>query len=235
MSVDASDITQIVASGKPVLCIDTCSLLDVMRDVTRETVLAANAESGLELLAAAEDVSLRLWVLIAQQVRSELVDREQGVQDEADKNLKRFREQAARVDHIAGIYGAQGTIDTAHLTGHVGAARAVFERWKLVGRDVATSHTALQRAFIRVNKGEAPASIGNQSMKDCVIVESYLEAMRDLRAGGMQANAVMLSSNTKDYGGAALVSLRAPLAADFAAVQMDFAADHRYAKHLLGL
>ena len=233
MSIASVASAQIVASGQPVLCIDTCSLLDVMRDVTRETVLPVNAVSGLALLVAAEEASPRLWVLVAKQVHSELSDHEQTVEAEALKNLRRFRDQAARIDHIAGYFGAKGSITTAHLAGHVTAARAAFERWKTVGVEVETSPNALQRAFHRVNKGEAPASIGNQSIKDCVIVESYLEAIRNLRAAGMQARAVMLSSNTKDYGTSG--NLRAPLGLDFNAVQMTFATDHHYAKHLLGL
>lgn len=52
------DAKAISETGTPVLLIDTCSILDVMRDPTRETLRIHERQAGLDLLAAAEGGAL---------------------------------------------------------------------------------------------------------------------------------------------------------------------------------
>ena len=55
MSAPAPVIDRVLAAAAPVLCVDTCTLLDVVRDITRHSARAADAAAGLRLLDAAED------------------------------------------------------------------------------------------------------------------------------------------------------------------------------------
>ena len=48
MSLVPAQITDLVALGAPILCLDTCTILDVVRDITRETVRLADAKAGLD-------------------------------------------------------------------------------------------------------------------------------------------------------------------------------------------
>ena len=43
-------VAQIAAKGVPVLCVDTCSILDIMRDPTRNGANANNAKMTTHLL-----------------------------------------------------------------------------------------------------------------------------------------------------------------------------------------
>ena len=71
MSLSSQDIASLAALGSPVLCVDTCTVLDVIRDITRETVTLNDVSAGFTLLATAENSS-DLIVLMSEQVALEL-------------------------------------------------------------------------------------------------------------------------------------------------------------------
>lgn len=233
MSLTPAVQRQLIAAARPVLMIDTCSVLDIMRDVTRETSSPASLEAAIMLVTAAEAAAPSMLVLMSDQVRRELTAHESPVEAEAIAKLLKFEKQIKRVHDTAVVFGATGTLTTTHLSNHVASAKAVFGRWKAVALTVTESSAAISKAYLRVAMGTAPASPGNQSMKDCAILESYLEAMSQLRAGGYAGKAVLLSSNTADYGKVGAV--RSPIDVDLAALAVEFATDFAFAKHSLGV
>ena len=72
-------------------------------------------------------------------------------------------------------------------------------------------------------------------MKDCVVIETYLEIARGLRAGGLAAKIVFVSSNTRDYAGETGSTLRPDLAREFATLNMEYAPNLAAARNFLGL
>lgn len=234
MSLNTSVIEDLVALNAPVLCVDTCTVLDVIRDITRETAVAHDANAGLALLAAAEAGS-DLIVLMAEQVTIELAAHVAGVEVEARNALARFRAQAQRIHEVALAYGAQGMLPLDHLEGHVARARTVLNRWRDVASVVPHNDGVASRAFKRVNEPRAPARLGKESMKDCVIVEAYIEAADQLRSAGLVAPIVFASSNTKEYFAPNTRSLKDEIAADLEDVGVEYAPNFGAAKHSLGL
>lgn len=115
------DAQAIAAANVPVLCFDTCSILDIMRDPTRDTAKPHDRQAALALLAAAE--SGRIVCLMAEQVAIEFAEHDKAVQEEAERNLKKVRDQIMRINMLSGIYGAPGVIDLSHLDDHVARAR----------------------------------------------------------------------------------------------------------------
>jgi len=92
------------------------------------------------------------------------------------------------------------------------------------------------RAFARVRANVAPSTKGKQSIKDCVVIETYFDHVRRLRDAGDHARVVFLSSNREDYcEGRGSLALRPPLAAEFTALNMEFWPNFGAAKHALGL
>jgi hypothetical protein len=87
------DAKTIAKTGTPVLLLDTCSILDVMRDPTRETLRLHEHQAGLDLLAAVEGGALT--GVVAYQVTLEFAEHDQPVQDDARRNV-RSRSFAAR-------------------------------------------------------------------------------------------------------------------------------------------
>lgn len=189
-------------------------------------------QAGLALLSAAEAGQLMCYM--PEQVATEFVDHDQPVQDEADRNLKRVREQLDRINILAGVYGTTATVDLSHLDDHVPQARAIVGRWLTQLQTAVPSDTAPAKAFARVNAGRAPAKRGKDSSKDCLVYETLLELATALRAAGTTTPIVFLSSNTTEYFTEGS-KLKAEIAADFAPLNLTYAANMRAAKYELGL
>lgn len=234
MSLPAQEISRLTRLGLPVLCVDTCTVLDVVRDITRESVTPVDVNAGLALLAMAETGS-SLTVLMAEQVTLEIADNVANVEQEALAALRKFLAQAQRIHDVAGEYGAQGHLQVHHLVGHGNRARPVLDRWKQVSHVVPHNDGVASRAFRRVNEPRTPARRGKESMKDCVIVEAYIETARQLRSAGLTAPIVFASSNTKEYFAPNTRHLQDDIAADLAAVGIEYSPNWGAAKHSLGL
>jgi hypothetical protein len=186
------------------------------------------------LLAAVESKTI-LVGLIATQVQLELVEHVDHVQEEAKDAMARLGDRVKRIDAIASALGAVGSTDLSHLDDHVVRARAAVDRWVLAALNVPQSNDTAGRALSRLNQAQAPAHKGKDSMKDCVVIETYLEAIRDLREDGLTAPVVFVSSNTKDYAEAPGSRLRAELATEFAPLNIEYASTWDLAKHILGV
>lgn len=234
MSLSGHDIHRLAAANTPVLCLDTCALLDIVRDVTRETTRPSDVAVALTLLATIESAAAAV-VLLADQVRTELIANLSNVEQESEQLLKKFRSRAGNIDALAALYGARGTADTKHWDGHWVRARAVFQRWLGLAITVPVNKETAARALVRVNAPRTPARHGKESMKDCVIVEAYLEAAAMLRAAGSRAPIVFASSNVKEFYMTGTSTLQPDIAADFSTVNVDYAPNMGAAKHLLGV
>ncbi|MGE5536548.1 MAG: hypothetical protein ACM3W7_13640, partial [Acidobacteriota bacterium] len=71
------DAQAIASAHLPVLCIDTCSILDIMRDPTRETAKPHDMQAALDLVAAAEAGNLAC--LMAEQVAIEFTHHDKAI------------------------------------------------------------------------------------------------------------------------------------------------------------
>lgn len=58
----------IIANSAPILCLDTCSLLDLVRDPMRPKFDRRHAESALRLITRVESVPSTLTIVLTQQV-----------------------------------------------------------------------------------------------------------------------------------------------------------------------
>lgn len=234
MSLTAAELAALVALKAPILCVDTCSLLDVVRDLTRSTLSPSDAQAGMALLTAAE-TGAQLVVLMASQVGLELTANRVDVEQEASGKLAKMSQQIQRMHDVVTLFGGQGALQVAHFQGHATRAGVVLDRWIKVAQTVPDDAAVAGRALSRVNAARAPARKGKESMKDCVIVETYLEAAQQLRVAGLASPIVFTSSNTKEYHGPNGSHLLPDLAADMAVHLVDYAPNFGAAKHLLHL
>ena len=226
------DAHAIASKDVPVLCIDTCSILDIMRDPTRETVKPHDRQAAIDLVVAAE--AGNLICLMAEQVAIEFAVHDQPVQEETERNLKKLQEQIDRINKLSTVFGAPGTIDLAHLDGHVGRTRGVVERWLTELQKITPGNGIPTKAFARMNACIAPARRGKDSSKDCLVYETYLEAVTSLRNAGVVKPIVFLSSNTKEYLTENNI-LRTGIAAEFSNINLKYVPNMSAAKFTLGL
>ena len=234
MGLVSTDLVAVVSRGAPVLLLDTCVLLDQIRDVTRKDVQAQNLIAASALLTAAENGN-DLTVIVADQVRTELADNQQGVEEEARSGLTKFRELVKRINQVAALFGEATVIDTTHLADHVARTVAVLQRWTQVAITAPAGPDAEARAIRRVVQGRAPSRKGKESAKDCLVVESYLEVAGELRAAGFNGRIVFASSNTDEYYDGSSKKLHAQLQADFGVHAIDYAPNFSAARHSLRL
>lgn len=225
------DVAVIAELGIPVLCIDTCAVLDLMRDPTCKTARPEVRQAGFDLIAVAEHGELA--ILMAEQVAIEFATLDAKVQEEARQSLSRVREQLVRIDALAAVYGAEGTVRFDHLDDHVERARTLVGRWLATALRVTPSAEIPGKAFARVNAVRAPSKQGKEASKDCLVFETYLEAIGDLRAAGCVADVVFVSSNTNDYLAPGSV-MKPDIAADLTPLNATFAVSMEHAKNTLG-
>jgi hypothetical protein len=235
MALSPHEADRIATAGLPVLCIDTCSLLDIIRDPYRDTSLPHNAVSALALLQMMES-GTSVVSLLADQVRLELATHMQGIVDEAIRGLGKLREHIERVDGLVSAFSPPVQTDIRHWDTHVAKATEVLQRW--IGASVVApqSPDVPMRAYSRVMHARAPARKGKDSLADCVILETYIEAATELRRRGMTTPIVLLSSNVQDYAappGRSMLHL--DLQSEFDRIGMAYATGYGMAKSFLGL
>lgn len=197
MALSSDEADRIAAAGLPVLCIDTCSLLDIIRDPSRETALPHNAAAAMAIVQMMESGSA-VTCLLADQVRQELATHQQSVTDEATRGMQKICESIKRVDGLVSAFSPPVRTDIRHWRNHVANASALLQRW--IGSCVAApeSSEVKMRACNRALQARAPARKGKDSLADCVVLETYIEAAAQLRQRGMKTPIVLLSSNVQD-------------------------------------
>lgn len=225
------DPAAIAALSVPVLCIDTCSLLDIMRDPTRDGARAHDRQAAIDLVQRLEKKDL--ICLIAEQVEIEFADHDADIQSEAATAIRKLRERVDQANRIHTTLLEAVSVNLTHLDGMVASARKIISRWTSSARRVPSSTTIFTNAMDRVNRNISPARRGKDSVKDCVVLETYLTAVDALRGAGLPATAVFLSSNTKEYLTDSKV-LKPDLVTDFTRTNMAYAPNMSAAKALLG-
>lgn len=227
-----AEISRIVSLGRPVLCSDTCTVLDLMRDPTRENVLAHERQAALDLLTAME-FGPNLVGLLADQVVFEFSENANTVESEAREALERLKHKLQRLDTVAAVYGGSGSANISHLDDHIAQARAIVDRWISASTKVEQGSDIASRAFLRLNQVRTPAKRGKDSMKDCVVIETYMDFVAQLRMSGLISPVVFISSNIKDYAEETKTALKADLSAEFKKLNLIFAPNFAAAKHQL--
>lgn len=156
----------------PVLCLDTCIVLDILRDPTRKDVRVHEHEASLALLSAARS-GTALEILVAEQVSREFLDNVEQVQQDARQSIGALIKDISKLNTLVALYGTLCPIDLGHWNGHDKRSRKTADRWFQISTTVRESSDTVSNAFLRLNQARSPARKGKQSMKDCVILETY--------------------------------------------------------------
>ncbi|SEK01164.1 hypothetical protein SAMN05518849_12654 [Sphingobium sp. AP50] len=165
---------------------------------------------------------------------TEFKDHDASTQEEAERAIKKVREQLGRINSLDAVYGSVNLVNLAHRDDHVERARSIVGRWLARMQTFRPGHDAPAKAFARVNTATPPATRAKESSKDCLVYETVLELASALRAAGTTAPIVFLSSNLNEY----LVDrkhLKPEIAAEFSPLKVEYAQNMGLARHLLGL
>ena len=218
----------------PVLCLDTCILLDMLRDPTRNDIRVHEHNSSLVLLLAARSGNV-FHVCVAEQVSREFLDNVDRIEEEAKRKVKKLRSQVKKVNDLVSLHGPVSTINLDHWDGHEVRCRAFANLWIQTSTEITQSKVTVDNAFRRVVQVRTPARKGKDSIKDCVILETYLEYVQALRSKRREAPVIFVSSNTQDYASSDRATVKDDAKGEFNSLNLRYAPNMGAARGILGI
>ena len=194
---------RIAAEPAPVLFIDTCALLDIVRLPLRlkAPVAGRNAVAAARAVAALEADERTLWAVVPPPVLEEYRRNAPGVLEELTGRWRRLDDEYRGTHDVAQSLGV-GVPTPPLFEANLGAFRRrleelperVIERAVRLGPD----DGARLRAMTRAETAVAPSQRGKESLADCVLTEHVL-GLADVLGDRAPRPLVLLSSNTDDF------------------------------------
>jgi hypothetical protein len=229
MTMIAGAVATITGNPAPVLFLDSCVLLDIVRAPLRNA--SSEIRVANQFLASVAKAPKTVYLLIGSPTPTEWADHI----DEAEKDCTTAVNSCNAVADACGYLALPGVpaLPAAAL-GLPGVLRKLSA--DLLAAAIHLDHDAgaLARAIDRVVAARLPARKGDKGAKDAVILEHALEATRQLRAAGFAETCVFASSNTSDFAAPKSTALHPLLAADFAPLSLLYATSLTHAEtHLL--
>ena len=217
----------------PILCLDTCSIFDILRNPIRKDVCLEYQVACLDLLKAAE--ARRLKVYVAERVVVEFSENINSVVEETKNAISVLQRDIRKLDQLTTLHGISNQVDSSHWNDYAIRCRGMTDRWLSVCTRIPQSKHILAKAIRRVLEPRTPAKKGKDSTSDCVILETYLKCIQDLRGSMNTMKIVFVSSNTKDYAKTNNVEVKDDIVEEFESLKLEYAPNMQVAQHLLGL
>jgi len=231
MSAIAEVVANIVAADLPVLFIDTCNIVDVIRAPMRGEKLDRCIGAGQELLRLISVLPVQCTLIVASPVPDEWKTHAPAETDNLRKSLAQFDLDSARLHAACGLVGIAPTFAITEYgrTRLADALHDLSSRLLDSASRIDPDEMCNRRAFERACKYVPPSRKGGE-VKDSVIVEEYLEVCRQLQSSGFSRKRVFCTSNTKDYCDSSKV-LHANLDGEFTAVGLSFTSSLHWSVH----
>jgi hypothetical protein len=231
MAAIADVVAQLVQADCPVLFLDTCIILDVIRSIERGYKNCTAAASELLLRATGVPPSVRL--VVSHLVLREWRTHASQLRLDAERDLKVLEERSGHFHDACLVFGITVGFNRAEYSRPALAERlhGLSEKVLLSAVIVDEEDECYRRAVRRVIDKIAPSKKGGEA-KDCTILEEYLAVCRQLRTNGFQKRLLFCTSNTKDYCDKLPSSgLASTLATEFATINLDFCTSLEWAVH----
>ncbi len=203
MFLSSEQISQrICNSSAPVLFIDTCIFLDILRSPYRDNIHVDAISSALNLIKMSENKPCKAWLLANETIYNEweanITSVEQELEREVEK-LERIREKlVTAADVMLKIEHTHGhKITSLNLHKHLkNLSYYLLSHCLIIKQD--NSHYT--KGMHRVIECLAPAKKGKSEPKDCVIFEAFLDISEKARTLGYRGKIYFVTSNSNDYG-----------------------------------
>lgn len=216
---------EICQAPAPVVMLDTCAVLDVIRAPIRpklppNVVLAAQELTGGALLHPRT-----VWLVATETILNEWQDHRDATAGEVLRQLRRIDNEVEVARVVAG-HSQPARVVTQPGLGSLGLEtelRQTAQEMLDAAEVITTDEQAELRAGRRVQLGRAPSSKGKSEYKDCLIFEHYLALSHCLQQAGYAEPRFLVTSNIRDYGNP--TGPDNPLAPDLAAVSLQYVTD----------
>jgi hypothetical protein len=216
---------------KPVLLLDTCALLDIVRTPVRENIPAEIVSSAIKLISTRQEV----WLIACEVIDTEWkkhID-EVAISTANDiKNLhKRVKlfEDVVNCSPISPKWSYVKPVTSYDLEIEL---RKISVNFLNSLEFIKPDADCTVKASTRLINAVAPASKGKDEFKDCLIIEHYLKLSSQLRKMGFSEKIIFVSSNKNDFGNP--YGLAPPLDSEFSIVGLDYVSNlHDAAKKVM--
>lgn len=226
---------QITRADVPVLLLDTCAILDVVRAPIRDQLGAHDIHAVHTLIDRVAGAQPKVSSVITAQVLQEFREHIDEVETETGDALEKASDGLSAILRRMQALSPEDCIPDAVELVSLGFP----ERGRQLADQIVQSSSVLdehpddiQKAYRRVTRATPPATRARQSIKDCHITESYLRLAANLRSAGFLRNMVFTSSNTKDYQ-QDYPSLHPALRVEFDSVCLEYSPNWSAARHEL--
>lgn len=210
----------ILAAPAPVLLIDTCSLVDIIRAPKRALELKGCIENAVELRRMLGTGPPECHLVVGSFVPGEWAKHADPTRDELESHLKFLDEASSHFQEACGHVGIDpGAMPSFASSVLPNVLHTLSEQLLRQATHLAAQNDTDLRAFHRAAANVPPSRKGGE-IKDSAILEECLELCRRLRAAGLTEKLVYCTSNKADYCDAG--KLHAQLEAEFAPMSIKF-------------
>ena len=195
---------QIKQFKTPVLLLDTCTILDVVRAPIREQIGVHDIEAVHTLLARATGETPKVSLLVTEQVVKEFQHNIDEVERKSCEEIKKaWKRYAGILERMKALSPSDVELAQAVNLSSLGfpqRSRRLAEQVIQASSVLSDQIYELQaKAYRRVVNVRPPAQKSKDSTKDCLIIESYLQLARQLYSDQFPCNMVFTTSNKRDY------------------------------------
>ena len=226
---------EITRADVPVLLLDTCTILDVVRAPVRDQLGTHDIDAVHALMgrtaAAPPTVSFVITAHALEEFREHVDKVETETHDALEKAVDSSAAILTRMQALSPDDSIPGAIDLLSL-GFPRRGRDLAEQIVQASFVLEDDSREVIKAWDRVKLANPPATKAKQSIKDCLIVESCLRLAATLRSSGFSRNTVFATSNTRDYQ-QRHTTLHPVLREDFASVSLEYSPNWSAARHEL--
>jgi hypothetical protein len=188
---------QLAALPRPVLCLDTCDLLDIIQCLAEGAV--ARLEAVVRLLRELSSNPTRVQLVVSFLVPVEWGQNLPAVVEEGARYLRKVDEQVREVHAAWGHLGSPLPHPPPAYSGPQVTDRLQRLAELLLNHAVVLDRDdgSVERATNRVIHKRRPSHKG--AVKDSIHLEHYLELTRQLRQVGFTEPCVFVSANKADF------------------------------------
>ncbi|MBD2294995.1 hypothetical protein H6G06_16275 [Anabaena sphaerica FACHB-251] len=203
MFISSTELSEIIISAPaPVLFLDTCTILDIIRSPFRDNISTNEISASLELINKSKLNNRSVWLVTNEIVYTEWKENIATVKIELTEEIKKAELKREKMVNSANIifdfnHDFGQVIKTLNLPEHLkNLSKSLLDKCEKIAID--DSHYV--EAMKRINKCDAPAQRGKDSAKDCQIFAAFLDIGKQLRNKNFHQNICFITTNYQDYG-----------------------------------
>ncbi len=192
-------VVSIIQRDTPIVMVDTCSLLDLIRAPARDGRnqlvwggyhLAQKCDQGV------------VTIVITEEIEREYEKNKPSALTELANFIKSTKDHVKRIQDTLTIIGSPSQLydETLGCSNLKGDLELLADG--LLNRSIVLTHEPLLliKGYERSTQAIPPSSHGKEATKDCVIIEHFLSLVGSLKERCYRHKTVFVTSNATDFG-----------------------------------